>query len=66
MVTHKVTVNGPAALTGGFVGNITSWTIGGYGLVTFGFLWGLNDIWTPCCEAQEVTWEACDCNASCD
>lgn len=59
--TNDVNYNPTAALSGGFFGYITEFAIGGYGLVTFGFLWGNADNWAPCCEVYPAVWEECQC-----
>jgi hypothetical protein len=57
-------VDALAQSTDGTQGVINSVSISGFGLTTFGFLWGANDIWTNLDNIQQVTWtvDPCDCN----
>lgn len=58
--------NGPGQLTNGLTWNPdTGWSISGIGLVSFGFLWLINDIWFDCDPAVQVTWEDCGCGETC-
>ncbi len=62
----KATINPTGLLTDGFVGYLGAYSISGLGLNTFGFIWGVNDIWTPFCECVEAVWVECACNSACD
>ena len=66
-VSHNVRIDGLAQLTYGLVGNEAggAMSISGYGLVTFGFLWGVADIWTDVGDCQVVTWDDCPCTVDC-
>lgn len=55
-MAHDVTVKGLALEDFGLSANNT---ISGYGLVTFGFLWGCADIWSPAYNAVTTTWVGC-------
>lgn len=64
--SHKVKINPVGLLTFGFVGLDGAYSISGYGLGTFGFVWGVADIWVPTDECAEVTWVACACAEACN
>lgn len=56
MVNFDVTVNGLGLNDTGLCGNNT---ISGFGLVTFGFIWGCADIWNPSDSPITTTWVSC-------
>ncbi len=59
-----VKIVGNALNSFGFTGEET---ISGLGLITFGFLWPIQDIWTPTESAITTTWVDCDnCTGGCE
>ncbi len=52
-----VIVVGTALETNGLSGKNT---ISGLGLVTYGFIWGCSEIWSPADESITTTWEVCN------
>lgn len=66
----NVTYNGGGLELLGLAWNPTdlpdTWYVSGVGVVTFGFVWSLNDIWFDCCPIPETVWEDDSCNASCN
>lgn len=63
---QRVTINPLGQLTFGFVGWDGDYALSGYGLDTFGFIWGIADIWHPAEECQAVVWTDCPCSPDCD
>lgn len=55
-VAFDVKIVGDALNSHGFTGENT---ISGIGLITFGFLWPVTDIWGPCEDEVTTTWVAC-------
>lgn len=62
----KVKINPLALNDFGFVGLDGAYALSGYGLTTFGFIWGVNDIWVDADDCQDVTWDDCACAEDCD
>lgn len=63
----KAEINALGQLTYGFVAFKNNYYTSGLGLDTFGFVWGVGDIWVPCDnETVEAVWSPCDCNSECD
>lgn len=60
-MAFDVTVNALALNDTGLCGNDT---ISGYGLVTFGFIWGCADIWNTAEESVSTTWVGCGSTAT--
>jgi hypothetical protein len=63
--TINATYDPTALETFGFVGDLGAFAIGGLGLVTFGFIWGVADIWTPNNNPVNVTWQPVPCATNC-
>lgn len=65
--TNNVTIDGNGQLTYGLCRWVyfNEFAIDGYGVNTFGFIWGAGSIWTDCGPIPETEWTACTCNSSC-
>ena len=57
-IPFDVIIVGDALNTQGFTAFNT---VEGLGLNTFGFLWPVEGIYSPCCTAETLTWVECDC-----
>ena len=63
----NATINGPGQLTYGLTWNPdTGYSVSGLGLVTFGFLWICNDIWSDADPCVEAVWTETDCGVCAD
>lgn len=63
---YRVTTNALGQSTYGFVGNDGITTISGWSLNTFGFLWGIADIWVVVENCEDTVWTDCPCSPDCD
>lgn len=63
-VSYNVIIDPLALCVAGFCGNFPTPTLSGYGLDTFGFIWGASAIWVNTDNITQVTWtpDVCDCN----
>jgi hypothetical protein len=66
-VSNVVDINANGQLVYGLTRFVyaSEFAIDGYGLNTFGFIWGAGGIWTSCGAIPVTEWTACECNASC-
>lgn len=63
---HRVKINPTAVEDFGLAGYDGAFAISGYGINTFGFIWGIADIWRVIDDCQSVVWEDCACAEDCD
>lgn len=55
--SHPVVINPLGQQTFGLVGWRGTYALSGYGLATFGFVWGIADIWIPIDNCEAVVWD---------
>lgn len=62
----RVTTNALGQSTYGFVGEDGIETISAFAISTFGFLWGIADIWVLVDTCEATVWTDCACSPDCD